>query len=81
MAITVPLILQAFATISPLFKKNSLSEKEDAKKVLKANHGPVSTLLAAGLVTGGVVYGSLEEAIYGVLAAVVGLGFYLYKGK
>lgn len=81
MAIPFLAILKAAEVLLPLTKKRTKSEEAEARTTLADNHGPVSTLLAAGLVSGGVVYGSLEEAIYGVLAAIVGLGFYLYKGQ
>ena len=83
MALNIPFmaIAQAFNVIAPFTKKRSQSEEAEAKQVIAGNHGPLSTLAAAGIISGGVVYGSLEEAVYGVVAALVGLGFYLYKGQ
>ena len=83
MALNIPFmaIAQAINVLLPITKKRTKSEEAEAKTTLADNPGPLSTLTAVGLVTGGVVYGSLEEAVYGVVAALVGIGFYLYKGK
>ena len=80
MALPIPLILQAIATLVPIGKA-SLSQKEDAKTLIKANNGPLSSSLGTILMGGGVVYGTFEEAVYGVVASLVGLGLYLYQNR
>ena len=81
MAFPVLALIQAVTTLTPLFKKNSLSEKEEAKKLLSANNGPISSSLGVGLMASGLAVGSMEEAVYGLVMGVVGLILYVIQAK
>ncbi len=83
MALPILAIIQAVTTLTPLFSKKGPSEKEEAKKLLAENHGPVSSSLGvAGMVAAAVMVpqvDSLESAIAPLVSAIVGLICYFYR--
>ncbi len=85
MAFPVLALIQAVTTLTPLFKKNSLSEKEEAKKLLSANNGPVSSSVGIAAITASLGLGSqvssLEEAIIPLIVAIFGLISYFKPAK
>ena len=81
MAIPFLAIAQAINVLLPITPKRSMSEEAEAKQVIASNHGPVSTSIGNILMGGGVVYGSTEDAVMGVITSLVGLGFYLFDHR
>ena len=80
MAIPFLAVAQAISTLVPLFNK-SLSEKAEAKKVLAANNGTITSSIGQLAIGESVVAltqsASLEEAITAVVTSIIGLLLYL----
>jgi len=79
-------IAQALMTIMPLFGKDkSLSEKEEAKRALSENNGPVSSSIGVAGVAAALAMApqvdSLESAIAPLVSAIVGLICYFIRAK
>jgi hypothetical protein len=81
MAIPILAIVQAVATLSPLFKKNSQTEKAQAKVLLKDNNASVSSRagMAAVIAAGGVYAATPPESLEGLITALVLAAFGVFS--
>ena len=85
MALPILALIQAATTLIPLFSKKGPSEKAAAKKLLKANNGPVSSSVGIAAITASLglctQVSSLEEAIMPLILALFGLYSYFKPAK
>ena len=77
-------IISAITALVPLFNK-SASERAEAKQVLSANNGPVSSSIGVAAMAAAVTMlpqvDSLESAITPLVSAIVGLICYFIRAK
>ncbi len=70
-------LIQAATTLLPLLSKKGPSEKEAAKRLLKANNGPVSSSVGVAAITASLglctQVTSLEDVIMPLIVAIFGL--------
>ena len=84
MAFPILAVVQAITTLTPLFKKNSLSEKEEAKVILKDSVDPSTTALGFAALGGAgtvLAVGGLDELVTSLVMAVMGIILYFVRAK
>ena len=84
MAFPILAVVQAIATLTPLFKENTQSEKAQAKELLKDSVDPGTTALGFAALGGAgtvIAVGGLDELITSLVMAVLGIVLYFVRAK